>query len=86
MEERDADWERAHLRVEGNDWRREMPTGRERTLYGWNGVEERDADWERAHLRVEGNGVGERDADWERAHLIVGVVWRRETPTGQERT
>ena len=29
--ERDADWERAHLRVEGNEWRREMPTGRERT-------------------------------------------------------
>ena len=29
--EGDADWERAHLRVEGNEWRRETPTGRERT-------------------------------------------------------
>ena len=31
VEEREADWERAHLRVEGNEWRREIPTGRERT-------------------------------------------------------
>ena len=29
--ERDTDWERAQLRVERNEWRREMPTGRERT-------------------------------------------------------
>ena len=46
-----------------------------------------DIDWERAHLRVEGNGVGERDEDWERAHLRVERnEWRRETPTGRERT
>ena len=31
VEERDEDWERAHLRVEGNEWRRETPTGRGRT-------------------------------------------------------
>ena len=48
---------------------------------------ERDTDWERAHLIVEGNGVRERDEDWERAHLIVeGNEWRREMPTGRERT
>ena len=29
--ERDANWERAHLIVEGNEWRRKTPTGRERT-------------------------------------------------------
>ena len=31
VEERDEDWERAHLRVEGNEWRKKKPTGRERT-------------------------------------------------------
>ena len=48
---KDTDWERAHLRVEGNDWRREMPTGRERTLE-WKRFRggERDTLWERAHL------------------------------------
>ena len=29
--EGDADCERAHLIVEGNEWGRKMPTGRERT-------------------------------------------------------
>ena len=33
-----------------------------------------------------GRGVGEEDNDWERAHLIGREVWRRETPTGRERT
>ena len=37
MEERDADWERAHLRVEGNEWRRKTPTGRRRTRE-WKGM------------------------------------------------
>ena len=27
VEEGDVDWERAHFRVEGNEWRRETPTG-----------------------------------------------------------
>ena len=50
-------------------------------------MEEGDADWVRAHLRVEGNGLKEEDTDWERAHLRVeGNEWRRETPTGRERT
>ena len=31
VEEGDADCERAHFVVERNEWRREMPTGRERT-------------------------------------------------------
>ena len=44
-----------------------------------------DADSEMAHLIVEGNGV-EEDTDWERARLRVGMVWRRKTPTGKERT
>ena len=44
-------------------------------------------DWERAHLTVEGSGVEEEDTDWERAHLRVeGNEWRREMPTGRERT
>ena len=60
----------------------------ESALESGSGVEERDADWERAHLRMGGNGVGKRVADWERAHLIgwEGMVWRREMPTGRERT
>ena len=34
-----------------------------------------------------GSGVGERDEDLERAHLRVERnVWKRETPTGRERT
>ena len=50
-------------------------------------MEERDADSERAHLIVEGNGVEEGDADCERAHFMVeGNEWRREMPTGRERT
>ena len=50
-------------------------------------MEERDTDWERAHLIVEENGVEEGDADWERAHLRVeGNEWKKETPTGRERT
>ena len=84
MGERDADWERAHSRVEGNGGQRcRLEEG---ALKDESGVGERDADWERAHLRVEGNGVGERDADWERAHLIGREVWRREMSTGRERT
>ena len=51
-----------------------------------NGVRVGDTDWEKALLRVKGNGVRVGDTDWERAHLRVGVVWRRQTPTGRERT
>ena len=54
MGERDADWERAHLRVEKIEWMRETPTGKS-ALDRARGVEEGDVDWERAHLRVEGN-------------------------------
>ena len=99
MEERDADWKRAHLRVEGNGVERHRLE--ESALDRARGVEE-GTDWKRAHLRVEGSGgqrhrlgdnaleggsvVGERDADWERAHLRVEKnEWRRETPTGRER-
>ena len=31
VEEGDADLERVHLKVERNEWGREIPTGRERT-------------------------------------------------------
>ena len=48
MEEGDTDWERAHL-IEREAWKREMPTGRERTGE-WKGIGDRDTDWERAHL------------------------------------
>ena len=80
-----TDWERAHLIVEGNEWKREMSTGREHTCKGGNGVEERNADWERAHLRVEGN-KGQRCQLGESALDRVGMVWRREMPTGRWRT
>ena len=54
-------------------------------LIGWKCVEERDADWERAHSRVEGNG--RQRCQMEEGTLDrVGMVWRRETPTGRERT
>ena len=33
-----------------------------------------------------GNGVEEGGTDWERAHLIGREIWRREMPTGRERT
>ena len=65
-------------------------------------MEEEDTDWERAQLigwewcggshrlresALESvSGVGE-DTDWERAHLRVEEnEWRREMPTGRERT
>ena len=91
MEERDEDWERAHLRVEGNwgggrhrlgesaidmvgiVWRRKMPTGRECTRYGGNGVEERDTDWERAHLIGWEWCRGERHRLGESALDMVGM-------------
>ena len=69
MEEKDADWERAHLIVEGNgvdkdnDWERAHLIwwewcGGERCRLGESALES-------------GSGVGKRDADWERAHLRV---------------
>ena len=53
MEERDADWKRAHLIVEGNGVERHRLE--ESALDRARGVEE-GTDWKRAHLRVEGNG------------------------------
>ena len=51
MEERDTDWERAHL-IEW-EWclggRRRLGEG---ALEGGSGVGEEDSDWERAHLKV----------------------------------
>ena len=85
MEERDADWERAHLRVEGNgvgegdtDWERAHLIGWEWCGGGRHRLGESALE--------SGSGVGERDADWERAQLRVEVVWRREVPTGRGRT
>ena len=58
VEERDTDWERAHLI--GWEWcGGERHRLGESALESESGVGERDADWERAHLRVEGN-------DWRR--------------------
>ena len=54
MEEGDADWERAHLRVEGNSGERHRLG--ESALDRRRGLDERDANWKRPHLRVEGNG------------------------------
>ena len=69
MEERDTDWERAHLRVEGNGVE-VGDTDLERAhLIGWEwcgGGRHRLG--ESALYRS--RDVGDRDADWERAHLI----------------
>ena len=86
MGEGDTDWERAHLRVEENavgeadtDWERAH-------LIRLEGVKVGVTDLERAHL-IGWEWVEEGDADRERAHLRVeGNEWRRETPTGRERT
>ena len=85
MQEEDADWERAYLRVVGNgvdednDWERAHLI-----WWEWCGGEGRRL---RESALESESGVGERDADWERAHLIVeGNEWGRETPTGRERT
>ena len=69
MEVGDNDWERAHLRVEWNELRRKMSTGRERTGE-WKGMSggERHRLGESALERT--RGVEESDTDWERAHLI----------------
>ena len=86
MGEEDADWERAHLRVEGNEWRMKTPTGRERTREGERrgGGKYRLGD---SALESGKECVEEGDSDWERAHLRVkGNEWRRKTPTGRERT
>ena len=50
MEERDTDWERAHLRVERN--RGEKFRLGKSALDSGSGVEVEDTDWKRAHLRV----------------------------------
>ena len=75
MKEEDKDWERAHLRVEGNEWRREMNARRDRTCK-WKGLSggRRCRLGESALDRARGV---EEVIDWERAHLRVGVVWCR---------
>ena len=83
MEEGDTDWERAHLI--GWEWcggvRHRLTKS---ALESGSGVGEGDTDWERAHLRVEGTAE-ERHRLGESALDRVGMVWRREMPTGKGR-
>ena len=67
MGERDADWERAHLRVEGNGVEEEDTDWERAHLIGWEWCGGSHRLGESA-LEI-GSGVGE-DTDWERAHLI----------------
>ena len=85
MEERDAEWERAHLI--GWEW---CGGGSQRlgesALVSGRGVEEGDTEWERARL-VGGEWWGGGSH-----RLVEGALesekneWRRVTPTGRERT
>ena len=68
--EGDADWERAHLRLEESSVRERYLDWERAHLIGWEWCGGGRHQLEESALES-GSGVSERDADWERAHLRV---------------
>ena len=101
MEEEDVNWERAHLRVEGNgveerdtDWERAHLIRRDvlggRCRLGESALDrargvEEVTDWERAHL-VGWEWCGGGKNRLGESALKGGKEWETKMPTGRERT